>query len=100
MIGPRIVKKATLRALVVLDAMADQPQTITRSRLAQLLDDEADLATRTVVQLARDAANDIRAGDDPLKVVYPNTAWDHHRSRRNVQLFSQIKNGSVRVVED
>lgn len=66
-------------------------------RLAQLLDDEADLAAKT----GRDAARDIRAGDDPRKVIYPNTVWGgDQRSLRNVDLFQRIKKGEVTVLDD
>lgn len=77
--------------------MTDQREMVTRSRLAQLLDDEADLAAKT----GRDAARDIRAGDDPRNVIYPNVVWGgDQRSRRNVDLFGRVKDGEVTVVDD
>jgi hypothetical protein len=83
-----------------LEVVADQRETITRWRLAELLDQEGDAAAQTAVKLAGDAANDIRAGDDQRKVIYPNIAWGGLRSRRNVELFQRVKHGEVRVVDD
>jgi hypothetical protein len=50
--------------------MADQPETITRLLLAQLLDDEADLATRTVVSswLGTLRMTSVQSGD--VRVVH------------------------------
>ncbi len=75
-------------------------KNITRSRLAELLDDEAEQAATLAPKPARDAAKDIRAGHDALRVVYPNTVWGGERSRRNCQMFQWVKTGQVTVVDD